>query len=378
MVVAEEDRSLVRLRAPGHGRVRNVALRIVRVETRDFPALRIQVTQQLTRYVEHAQPALVIRGVHDLLIPVDPVIVHAVIADPVTRDFLRVLRIVELQHVHPAACALRKFFVRIVIQSLRHARIVVERLVAREHVELVGRLALERPHGVIPAGDLVSASHFHRAFRRTADDVAGATDIDHDDAVGATGLVGNAVMHPDIVDRASRAVGFETTDAPRVRRILDIDHVEASPVVHRVDVVIVNENVVHTAGELVVECRQDLHIARVADVQNDDAVTAIRCTFAAQHADAPVFGYLHVIHGTRVDRHRVDELHIARIRDVVKVGITRSAPAADDGVVSPVGRFPDPQVGRQVSRYPRLTEKFELARHVAFFNAHTFSRDGVS
>ncbi len=60
--------------------------------------------------------------------------------------------------------------------------------------------------------------------------------------------------------------------------------------------VLVDELIVDATREPVVELGQNLHVTRIGDVQDHDAVTPIRRTLAADDGDTPVLRHLHVVH----------------------------------------------------------------------------------
>ena len=82
----------------------------------------------------------------------------------------------------------------------------------------------------------------------------------------------------------------------------------------REQVVVRREHVVHAAGQLLVERRRDLRVRRIRQVENHDAVDAVRRALAREHAVAAVGRDRDVVDRAGVDLDRVG------LHDVVQVG----------------------------------------------------------
>ena len=237
-------------------------------------------------------------------------------------------------------------------------------LVAGEDVELAGGLAAVGVGRVVPAARIGVAAELDRVVRRAAH--AGAADVDGDHAVVPVGAESDAVDDPDVVDRVSGRVELEASDAVGLGRILDADHVEAPAVRQGVDVLLVDEHVVDPAPQLVVEPGQDAHAyLGLRDVENDEAVLAVRGALAADHGDPAVFRDLDVVYRPGVDAHRVDEHDALRVRHVPDVGVALGAPGAGDRVVPGVRTLPDPEVGGTAVAHLALAHELDLLVHAA-------------
>ena len=171
---------------------------------------------------------------------------------------------------------------------------------------------------------------------------------------------------------------LETGNTERVSRVFDVDDVPAPAVIHGVDMVLVDEHVVHTSGEAVIERGEDLDIMWVGDVEKDEAVAAIRRAFTADDAGAAVRGDFDIVDRTRVDLNRVDELHVGGVGDVIKIRVAFRVPRAVDGVVASVDPFPDPKIRSDAIRDPCMAEKLDLSGNVSRCDENTRARDPIA
>ena len=325
---------------------------------RDFAALEAQVALELAGDVDDAGAAVVEGRVEP--VPVDPHVVRPRLGDLVARDLLGVVGVGEVDHVDVAGHARRRALGVQVVEA-RAAD-----LVAHEDVEAPGRAPVREGRVGRPA-DVGELAHEHRVGGAAAPVAAAHVDDRH--AVGPVGGVGDPVHDPDVVDPVAGGVQLETAHPVGAGRVFDVDHVEAHAVVHRVHVVVVDEDVVHAAGEFVVEGGEDLDVARVRAVDDDDAVAPVGGAFARDHADAAVLGDLHVVGGARVHHQGVDHDRGGRVGHVPPVGRAERAPGAGDCVVAAVDAFPHPQVGGGNVLHRALADELHGLAHVARLDA---------
>ena len=164
----------------------------------------------------------------------------------------------------------------------------------------------------------------------------------------------------------ARRVELEAADAVRLGRILDADHVETPAVREGIDVLVVDVHVVDAATQLIVEPGQDAHAdLGLGNVEDNEAVLAVRGALTADHRDAAVLGNLDVVDGTGVHADRVDEHDALRIGHVPDVGVALGAPGARDRVVVAVGAFPDPEIGCAAVADLALADELDLLVHLA-------------
>ena len=196
--------------------------------------------------------------------------------------------------------------------------------------------------------------------------MAAAADVHRDDAVVPVRRIGDTVDDPNVVDPVSRRVELETPHAVGIGRVFDADDVVATSVRERVNVPVMDEDIVYAAVQLVVVARDDAHaVGRVADVEDDETVLAIGRTFAADDGGGAVLGDLDVVDGARIHAHGVHELNGVGLGDVPEIGVAVGAPSAGHRVVAPVRRLPDPQVGRVSIAHRPLAQHLDLLAHVA-------------
>ena len=217
---------------------------------------------------------------------------------------------------------------------------------------------------MVPAARVGGAAEHHRVVRRAAH--AAAADIHGHHAVAPVGRVRDAVLHPHIVDRVPRRIQLETPDPVGIRRVLGVEDVVTPAGGERVDVVFGDEHIVDAARQLVVVARDDLHaVLRIAHIQDDQAVLAIRSAFPADDAELPVLGDLHIVHRARVHPDGVDEAHGRGIGHIPEVRVAVGAPGAGHRVVAAVRPFPDPEVGGMPVAHRRLPQYLDILADLA-------------
>ena len=364
------------LRPPGEGGVRQETLVVLGEEPGDLPSLAVEVAQQLAGEVHHPQAGVVVADIHDLFLPVHPEVVGAGVGELEPGHFLRVVRVGEVHEVEPALGAGGDALPPEDAAGVGPPGVQVEGFVPADHIEPAGRRAAEGPDRVVPAGDLREPADLHRGVRAAAE--AAAPHIHQDQAVGAPGLVGDPVAHPDIVHGAAGGVGLEPGDPERVPRVLHIHHIPPPAVVHRVHMVLVEEHIVDTPGEPLVETRQDLHFARVRHIEQDEAVPPVGRALPAEDAERPVGGDLHIVHGAGVHLDRVDEFHVPGVGHIVEIGVSFGVPGAVDRVVAPVRALPDPKIGGYAVGDPGVAEELHFAADSPRHGAHRAPGDPVA
>src|SRR5690606_35559447 len=197
---------------------------------------------------------------------------------------------------------------------------VRERFITGDHVELARVLAAPWERGVVPATWIRVVADLDRVARRaTLDAVA---DVDQVQAIAPVGGVGDAVFDPDIVDRCARFEDLVGADSGWRARVLDVEDVVAATGAERVGIALVDEQIVHATGQLVVELVDAFGLARVGDVERDDAVLAVGGAFAADDAEAAVFGDLDVVDGAGIDGDGRGAFDASWIRAVPEARVT--------------------------------------------------------
>ena len=192
------------------------------------------------------------------------------------------------------------------------ARTIVPRVgksfVAGKRVELARRLALVGKSRMVPAARIRVASELHGIVGRAS--LATAADVHGHDAVVPVGRIGDTIDDPNVMDAVSRRVELETSHAVGIRRVLDADDVVATSVRERVNVRVVDEDIVYAAVQLVVVACDDAHaVGRVADVEDNETIFAIGRSLAADDGGGAVFGELDVVDRARIHAHGIDELN---------------------------------------------------------------------
>ena len=155
-------------------------------------------------------------------------------------------------------------------------RLVGESLVAADHQELAGGLAAVGVGGVVPATRIrESCPSIDRVVRGATH--AATAHVHRDHAVRPVRGVGNPLVDPDVVDGVSGGVQLEASHPIRVRRILGVQDVVTASRGEGVDVVLGDEDVVDTAGELVVVTGDHGNaVQRIADVEDHEPVLPVR------------------------------------------------------------------------------------------------------
>ena len=90
----------------------------------------------------------------------------------------------------------------------------------------------------------------------------------------------------------------------------------------------------------------DLRMRRIREVEEDDAVDAIRRALARHHRVARVGRHRHVVDRPRVDLDRIGADDVRQVGDVEDVRVAVAAPGADDAVVAAVLAGVRPEVRR--------------------------------
>ena len=173
------------------------------------------------------------------------------------------------------------------------------------------------------------------------------------------------------MDGVSGGVQLEASHPIRVRRILGVQDVVAASRGERVDVVLGDEDVVDPAAELVVVAGDHRDaVQRIADVEDHQAVLPVGGPLAADHAEHPVFGDLHVVHGPGVHPHRVDQGDRRGVGDVPEVGVAVGAVGAGDRVVAAVNALPDPEIRGAPVADGSLPDHFHVLADVPRHHRH--------
>ncbi len=106
-------------------------------------------------------------------------------------------------------------------------------------------------------------------------------------------------------------------------------------------------------------------IVEIRHVEDDETVATVRSSLAADHADRSVLRHLDVVDGARVHPDRVDDLHVAGVRDVPEVGVAVGAVRSGHRVVAPVRTLPDPEVRGGPIGDATLSDDLDLLPDVA-------------
>ena len=115
--------------------------------------------------------------------------------------------------------------------------------VASKGVELAGGLAAIGEGCVVPPRWVGVAAELDRVTRRSAS--VAASDVDRHYPVVPVRRVCDPVVDPDVVDRVAGCVELEAAHAVRLRGVLDVDDVVAAASRQRIDMIVVDEDVVH-------------------------------------------------------------------------------------------------------------------------------------
>ena len=107
-------------------------------------------------------------------------------------------------------------------------------------------------------------------------------------AVPPVRRIRDAVLNPHVVNRRSRLEDLVRTDLLDVLRIFDVEDVVSSSGAECVDVVVIDEHVVNTACEFLVEVGDLPGVLRIFNIKQHDAVLAVRRAFATNHTDLAV------------------------------------------------------------------------------------------
>ena len=327
----------MRLRSPGQGGVRHDGLTLLagRLEPRHLAALLVQVPAELARNVHHSESALVVRDVQQPVF--DPDVVRSGLRHLVPSDLLWVLDVAHVHHVDVPARAV-------------HAVAAPEDLISGEDVVSVPVGGMGVAVFLRLVGAILVLGDELRLPRRAALDAV--SDVQDDQSIVPVGEVGEAVLRPHVVQALVLLARphLPATDVPGVRRVRHLDDVHgARAVVHRVDDVPVDPDVMDSRRQAVGQLGDDRRVRGIGEIQHDNPVAPVARSLAGDHRPARVRVHLHVVHHPCVHHHRVGEHRRARIRHVPRVHALSASLGVSAGVrvIASVPALEDPQVARR-------------------------------
>ena len=198
--------------------------------------------------------------------------------------------------------------------------------------------------------------------------VLAIADVDDHHAHAALRRVGDAVADPEVVD-----AGVRVAVLAHVLGLGDVTHVDddvLGATRDREEIVVGGEDVVHAAGQFLVEGRRDLGMRRYGEVEDHDAVHAVGRALAREHAVASVGRDRHVVDRAGVDLHRVGLDDVIHVGDVEHEGPAVAAPGAHEHVVPAVLAGPRPEVGGMGGVDVAAARDLDALPHVARIHLH--------
>ena len=281
----------------------------------------------------------------------------------VLRHLLRAHGIGEVHDVRIASRRLRDAAARSertkIVAAFPRPAGAIHLLVANEQVGLARGL-LEVRKDLVAAVDREHRDEF-RLLDRAA--ILAVADVDDDGADAALGRVRYAIVDPEVVQ-----AGIGVTIFADVLRFVDVLHVDDDVLRaagYREEVVVRGEHVMHAASQLLVERRRDLRMGRRCQIENDDAVDAVRCALPRQRAVAAVGRDGHVVDRACIDLDRVRLHDVRHVRDVEHERPSIAAPGANKHVVAAVLAGPRPEVRRVAGGDLTTAGDGDAAAHVA-------------
>ena len=196
---------------------------------------------------------------------------------------------------------------------------------------------------------------------------AAVAHVQHVHAVVPVGHVGQAVGHPDVVQVLARHVDPPAAGFLDVLGIGHVQHVELrGAVVNGIQDIAVEEHVVHAAVEFLVVGVGDDGVGRIRNVQDDDAVLAIRGAFAGDGGQGGVRVHLHVVHDPSVHFDEVGQDGVGGVRHVPCEHSLAPGVRAGVDVVSAVGPRERPQVGGGPVGHQAMAHDRRAVLHASF------------
>ena len=164
----------------------------------------------------------------------------------------------------------------------------------------------------------------------------------------------------------------------RLVNVLDVDDHVLLSAGNREQVIVGGEHVVHAAREFLIERSGDFRVRRRSQVEDDDAVHAVRCTFTRQYAVSAIGRNRHVVDGARVDLDRIRLHDVVHVRDVEHHAVSVAAPRAHQRIIAAILAGPRPQVRRGCCRNTAAPGHRNATDHVTRLDLEHFARHRVS